>query len=207
MAKEARLLGRPMPVLPVTAERWSDLEKLFGPRGACDGCWCMWFRETRAEYDRKRGEGNRRAMRALVRSGQIPGLIAYAQGEPAGWVSVGRREDYPVLDRSLILRRVDERPVWSVVCLFVGRAYRGQGVTRLLLKAAEAYVRARGGTILEAYPVDPVVAKIPANAAFHGLASMFLAGGYREVARRSPTRPIVRKRIRRRASLGGVKGT
>lgn len=160
----------------------------------------MWFRETRAEYDRKRGEGNRRAMRALVRSGQIPGLIAYAEGEPVGWVSVGRREDYPVLDRSRILRSVDEQPVWSVVCFFVARACRGRGVTRSLLDGAEAYVRAHRGTILEAYPVDPEGARIPADAGFHGLASTFFASGYREVARRSPTRPIVRKRIRRRTS-------
>ncbi len=85
-------------VLPVTLDRWADLEALFGPRGACGGCWCMYWRQTRSEYERFKGEGNRLSLQALVKSGEIPGLIAYAQSSteaaphlPVGWISVGPR--------------------------------------------------------------------------------------------------------------------
>ncbi|OGO26981.1 MAG: hypothetical protein A2Z16_09695 [Chloroflexi bacterium RBG_16_54_18] len=81
-------------VYPVTPDRWADLETLFGPRGACGGCWCIYWRQTRAEYDRSKGEGNRLALQGLVKSAEIPGLIAYASsvvkanpGLPVGWIS------------------------------------------------------------------------------------------------------------------------
>lgn len=173
--------------------------QLFGPRGAgC--CWCMWFRLPRSTFTKQRGEGNRRAMASIVRSGEVPGLIAYVDGRPVGWVSVGPRERYPLIERSQTMRPVDDRPAWSIVCLFVDKGFRGRGVTRSLLRAAEAYAREQGATILEAYPVEPARERIAPDAAYHGLASTFFALGYREVARRSPTRPIVRKRFRRRAA-------
>ncbi len=198
-AKPRRVL---VEVLPVTAERWKDLEQLFGPRGACDGCWCMWFRLPRSVYAEQRGDGNRRAMTAIVRSGEVPGLIAYVDGRPVGWVSVGPRERYPVIGRSRTLQPIDDRPAWSIVCFFVARDFRRRGVTRSLLRAAEAYAREQGATTVEAYPVEPAKDKIAADAAYHGLATTFFALGFREVARRSPTRPIVRKRFRRRPEGG-----
>jgi GNAT superfamily N-acetyltransferase len=189
-------------ILPATAQRWKDMQQLFGPRGACDGCWCMWFRLPRSIYAQGRGDGNRRAMAAIVRSGEVPGLIAYVDGRPVGWVSVGPRDRYPVIGRSRTLQPIDDRPVWSIVCFFVARDFRGRGVTRSLLQGAQAYAREQGATIVEAYPVEPAKAKIAADAAYHGLATTFFAEGYREVARRSPTRPIVRKRFRRRPEEG-----
>ena len=63
---------------PVTPERWSDLETLFGEKGACGGCWCMLWRLTRKEFEAQKGEGNRRAMQRIVNSGEIPGLLAYS---------------------------------------------------------------------------------------------------------------------------------
>ena len=68
-------------VLPLIAERWGDLEDLFGPRGATGGCWCMWFRLKRSQFNAQKGEGNRQAMKSIVDSGEIPGLIAYAKGD------------------------------------------------------------------------------------------------------------------------------
>ncbi len=198
----ARPRRLPVAVLPVTADRWKDLEQLFGPRGACDGCWCMWFRLPRSTYAKQRGEGNRRAMESIVHNGEVPGLIAYVEGRPVGWISVGPRERYPVIERSRTIRPVDDRPAWSVVCFFVDKGFRGRGVTRSLLRAAENYARAQGASILEAYPVEPAQERISADAAFHGLATTFFALGYREVARRSPTRPIVRKRFRQRGAKG-----
>jgi GNAT superfamily N-acetyltransferase len=177
---------------PVTAQRWDDFETLFGPRGAVGGCWCMWFRLKRSEFDVQKGEGNKQAMRRIIDSGEIPGLLAYHQEEPVGWCSVAPREDFPVLDRSRILKRVDDQPVWSVVCFFIARAYRQQGVSLQLLKAALDYAQEHGARILEGYPVEPKKGSTPDVFAYTGLASMFLQLGFVEAARRSETRPLMR---------------
>ena len=184
-------------VQPATPDRWADLERLFGPNGAYSGCWCMWFRQSSAEYDRDHGEPNRRAMRGLVRRNRVPGLIGYVDGEPAGWVSVAPREEFGRLERSRTLRRVDERAVWSVVCFFVHRRHRRSGLTGALLDAAVRHARAGGARIIEAYPwdLDAGVTKTAAEL-FVGTLPMFEAAGFREVARHARGRPIVRKHVR-----------
>ncbi len=137
---------------PLTPERWEDLELLFGARGACGGCWCMLWRLSRSQFERQKGEQNRAALGALVDSGKVPGILAYADGRPAGWCAVARREEYPALERSRVLKRVDEKPVWSVVCLFVDKAFRGRGVSVGLLRGAIEHVKRSGGNIVEGYP-------------------------------------------------------
>ena len=179
----------------LTAGRWADLVKLFGPRGACAGCWCMWFRLPRAEFDRLRGDGTRRRLNALARSPLPPGLIAYRGDEPVGWCAVAPRAAYPRLARSRVLAPVDDQPVWSVTCFFVARGARGQGVTRTLLAAAAAFAARHGATVLEGYPVEPRVRQ-PDTFVYHGLLSAFTRTGFREVARRSPSRPIVRRALK-----------
>jgi GNAT superfamily N-acetyltransferase len=187
--------GTAVRVHPATPERWDDLEALFGPRGACAGCWCMWWRLRRSEWRSGKGDGNRRALRALVRRDEPPGLIAYAGKEPVGWIAVAPRGDYPGLDRSRTLKPVDERPVWSVTCFFTARAYRRRGVTVKLLEAAARHARARGADCLEGYPVEPRKDSVPDPWVFTGLAGAFRKAGFVEVARRSETRPIMRREL------------
>lgn len=178
---------------PLTPDRWNDFEGLFGQNGACGGCWCMLWRLPRKEFDAQKGDGNREAMKALVESGAEPGLLAYSGDEAVGWCAVAPRDDYPALERSRILKPVDEQPCWSVACLFVHRKHRRRGVATELLKAAAKHVRSKGGAILEGYPVEPKSDKpIPAAFAWTGVPSAFLAAGFHEVARRSETRPIMR---------------
>lgn len=180
---------------PLTPERWHDLEALFGPRGACAGCWCMWWRLPRSQWGAQKGEGNRAAFEALVASDAQPGILAYVEGRPAGWCAVEPREAYPALDRSRTLKRVDEAPVWSVTCFFVARPYRRHGLTVWLLVAAAEHARARGARILEGYPVEPRVGRTADAWAFTGTLSAFRRAGFVEVARRSATRPIVRRAL------------
>ena len=191
-------------VAPATPDRWDDLEQLFGPRGACAGCWCMWWRLRRAEWRQGKGDGNRRALRALVRSGEPPGLIAYSGKEPVGWIAVAPRAAYPGLDRSRTLKPVDERPVWSVTCFFTARGHRRRGVTVKLLEAAATHAREHGAECLEGYPVEPKKDSVPDVWVFTGLAGAFRKAGFVEVARRSETRPIMRRELRAkpRASRG-----
>ena len=181
---------------PVTSECWPDLELLFGPRGACGGCWCMYWRLRRSEFDQQQGEGNRLGLKTIVDSGEVPGLLAYHGSQPVGWVSVAPRTTFSTLERSRILKPVDERPVWSVVCFFVAKPYRRKGVTVQLLRAAAEYAGQRGAEILEGYPVEPRQDKVPDPFVYTGLASAFREAGFEEVLRRSETRPIMRKTLR-----------
>jgi GNAT superfamily N-acetyltransferase len=180
---------------PLTADRWSDLEALFGSRGACGGCWCMTWRLSRADFVRGKGEGNRKAFRAVVRSGAEPGVLAYAGGEAVGWCAVAPREVYPALGRSRILAPVDDRPVWSVSCLFVTKAFRRSGLSVALIRAAAEHAAAHGAAVVEAYPVEPYSPTMPAPFAWTGTASAFRKAGFTEVARRSRTRPIMRREM------------
>jgi len=182
---------------PLTPERWVDFEGLFGERGAAGGCWCMWWRLQKKEFDAQKGEGNRRAMKAIVDSGRIPGILAYHQGQPVGWCSVAPRGEFPRLDRSRILKPVDDQPVWSVVCFFVTKAYRRRGVGTQLIKAVVDYVRRKGGRIVEGYAVEPKRGDMPDLLAYHGPSAVFRKAGFLEVARRSQTRPIMRYLINR----------
>ena len=128
----------------LTPKRWADFEELFGPHGATGGCWCMWWRLTNKEFDAQKGERNRRAMKAIVNSGRVPGILAYHEGHAVGWCSVAPREEFPRLERSRLLKPVDGQRVWSVVCFFVAKEYRRRGVAKRLLKAAVEYVRGQG---------------------------------------------------------------
>jgi GNAT superfamily N-acetyltransferase len=177
---------------PLTVERWPDFELLFGPRGACGGCWCMYWRQSRKEYETRHGESNRQAMHALVESGVIPGILAYEAGQPVGWCSIAPRQDFPTLDRSRILKPVDEQQVWSVVCFFVTRSQRRKGLTIQLLRAAVEYATSRKARIVEGYPVDPKDNKAPDVFVYTGLYTAFIQAGFSEVLRRSATRPIMR---------------
>jgi GNAT superfamily N-acetyltransferase len=177
---------------PLAPDRWTDLEKLFGEKGACGGCWCMWWRLKRSQFEQQKGEGNRKALKRIVASGEIPGLLAYLHNEPVAWCSVAPRKAYATLERSRILAPVDDKPVWSVVCFFVAKPFRHKGVTMKLLKAAIEYVKRQGGRIIEGYPVEPRKARMPDAFAYTGLASTFRKAGFVEVIRRSETRPIMR---------------
>ena len=177
---------------PVTAKRWKDLVSLFGERGACGGCWCMWWRLSRSQFNKQKGEGNKKGLKKIVDAGEIPGILAYSKGEPIGWCSVAPRERFSTLERSRILKRVDDEPVWSVVCFFIAKPFRRKGVTVELLKAAMEYAKKHGAKIVEGYPIEPKKGKMPDVFANTGLASAFRQAGFVEVLRRSETRPIMR---------------
>ena len=178
---------------PVTPDRWDDLVDLFGPNGAYSGCWCMWNRQTNAQFDAHHGDDNRESLHSLVEE-RPPGLLAYADGVPVGWVSLGPYGDFSRLARSPVAKPVDDTPVWAITCFVVRRGWRGKGVASALLDAAVDYASARGATTVEAYPLDPD-GKADNAAAWMGLASMFHEAGFTEIARRKPTRPVMRKAL------------
>jgi len=152
----------------------------------------MYWRLKQSVLDAQKGNGNKRAMKKIIFSDNIPGIIAYHNNEPVGWCSVAPREDFPRLDNSRVLKPVDEKPVWSVVCFFINRGHRKKGLSVALLKAVKKFVKSNGGKILEGYPIEPKKDKMPDAFACTGLSAAFLKAGFKEVERRSETRPIMR---------------
>lgn len=154
----------------------------------------MWWRLKGSEFENQKGDANRRAMKAIVESGEVPGILAYHLEVPVGWCSVAIRERFGRLNRSPILKPVDEQLVWSVPCFFIHRAYRGQGLSAALLGVAMEYVQQQGGRIVEGYPVAPREGREQPNSSFFtGHFSTFREAGFVEVARRAETRPILRR--------------
>jgi len=188
--------SEPLEFRPLTPETWRDFEQLFGKNGACGGCWCMWWRQTRREFDERHGEKNRRAMKRLVDSGEVPGVLAYADGEVLGWCSVAPRESFSSLNRSRVLKRLDDVPVWSVVCLFLARRHRRLGLTTELIRGALDHVRRSGGKVVEAYPTRPRGKTLEAVSSFMGVPVSFERAGFEECARPSEAKVVMRYHIK-----------
>ncbi|TWT45880.1 Acetyltransferase (GNAT) family protein [Phycisphaerae bacterium RAS1] len=181
---------------PLTPDRWRDLEALFGQRGACGGCWCMWWRVRATEFNKNKGDRNRAAFRAVVAAGPPPGLLAYAGAAPVGWCAVAPRQTYVRLATSRVLAPLDAQPVWSITCFFIAATWRRKGLSTALIRAAVTFARSHGAKIIEGYPVEPRRGAIPAAFAWTGLPRAFEKAGFQEATRRSPTRPIMRKSVR-----------
>lgn len=180
----------------LTIKTWTDFEKLFGERGACGGCWCMSWRLLSKDFEKGKGESNKKTMKGLVKKGRNIGIIAYLDTEPIGWCSVAPREDFIRLEKSRVLKPIDDKPVWSVSCLFIAKGYRKMGVSAKLLKEAVKFAKKNGAKIVEGYPTYPYSDNIPAAFAWTGIPSSFVKAGFTEAARRSKTRPIMRYNLK-----------
>ncbi len=177
----------------LTPDCWNDIMKLFGKRGACGGCWCMWWKLSKAQFENQKGEKNKQALYKRVNSNEVPGIVAYHKNEPVGWCAVEPRSSFKRLEKSRILKPVDDEPVWSIVCFFIQKEFRRKGVSAELIKAAVNYARKKKAKIVEGYPLDlSKEEKYPDAFAYHGIMSSFESAGFREVLRRSETRPIMR---------------
>jgi GNAT superfamily N-acetyltransferase len=183
-------------ILPASPARWDDVVDLFerpGPRGGTpfsNGCWCQYWHLRGKAYDEGWKSGaNRTSLEQQVRGGDVPGLLAYADGSPVGWCRLGPREDFERLRHSPKLAPVGaEEDVWSVVCFVVHPTVRRAGVASSLLDAAVQHAASRGARLLEAYPVHEGHHVIDS---FTGYLPMFLAAGF-EPVRDAGRRTIVR---------------
>jgi GNAT superfamily N-acetyltransferase len=175
-------------VRPLTPDLWPALEDLFGPNGACNGCWCMYWR-IGAAYRKRPREKNKAAFREVVKHGPPPGLLAFDGDRAVGWCQVTPRSDLPWLDREWRLKRVDSVPVWSLSCFYIRKGYRQQGVTSALIAAALKLAKRAKAPALEAYPLD---AELTPSTSSTGYASAFERAGFKKVARHVPPRPIMR---------------
>lgn len=180
-------------IRPLTPDLWPDLEDLFGEKGACNGCWCMYCRVGSA-YRKQPADKNKAAFRAIVKRGPPPGLLAFDGDRAVGWCQVTPRDELPALDRSWRLKRVDDVPVWALSCFYVRIGYRRKGVTKALISAALKVAKRSRAPALEAYPFDAAVSPSTSST---GYATTFARAGFKVVARRDPPRPIMRYDLKR----------
>lgn len=184
-------------LFPATAERWQDIQSLFGEKGAYAGCWCMFWRLDRADFKQMKGDGTKTVLQEMTLNNNIAGLLAYVDEKPVGWCSIGPRNDYAALENSRILKRIDDEPVWSIVCFFVAKPYRSKGIMSELLRGAVDYAEQKGAQIIEGYPIDMQTVKLAGQklnsySGYMGIASVFRAAGFVKVADASETQLIMR---------------
>ncbi len=185
----------PVTVRPLTPDLWPAFEDLFGPNGACGGCWCMYWR-LGSRYQRRPGAENREDFLARVRQGPPPGLLAFEGDRAVGWCQVTPRSELAFLERAPRLQPLPAGPVWSVSCFYIRRGYRRRGVSEALVRAAVVHAREAGAPALEAYPSDMREAADRSLPTYTGIASVFERAGFRRVAGRTPARPIMRRIFR-----------
>jgi len=181
----------PFLIVPATADRWHDLAQLFGKSGAYAGCWCMFWRLPRSQFKAQKYDGNKKTLHHLVHTDKVPGLLAYEAGQPVGWCGFGPREEYQALENSRLLKRLDDRPVWSITCFFVAKSHRQRGVMTHLIRAVIASAREQGAGIVEAYPIE-IQERVTSPGGYMGLAAAFRQIGFVEEAQVSDTQRIMR---------------
>ena len=188
----------PLTVRSLEPGDWPLVEELFGPRGACGGCWCMWWRVRRGgrEWEERKGEPNRLALRALVEAGAVHAVLAFAGERAVAWCSFGPKADFPRLEASRVLTTAPAAGVWSLACFYVPAGWRGKGVATALLAGAVAAARAAGARVLEAYPVEPRAGRVPAAFAWTGVPALFAGAGFTPLPRAEGARPIYRLALR-----------
>jgi GNAT superfamily N-acetyltransferase len=189
--RRARKIGSTsFDVRPIAPSHWTALERLFGERGACGGCWCMAWRRPGREWEEHRGASNRRALKRLVEGAVPPGVLALERGEAVGWCSVAPRAQFRSLETKRSLATDWDEGTWSVTCFFVRKDRRGAGVGEALLAGAVRFARARGARRLEGYPAVPTKGALPSAFAWTGLPSMFERAGFERLTETPGRRPI-----------------
>lgn len=172
--------GSPIVIVPATAERWADVVTVMGGHGE-RGCWCQYWRQSSGDYGRLGPGGGARALKLQLAAEPPPGLLAYIDGEPAGWCGFGPRPRMERLVRSRTIPAVDDVPVWSVVCFLIRVGYRRRGVAAALLDGVIDLARRSGAPGLEAYPVDPEGQRVDTAFGYVGFTPMFERAGFRRV--------------------------
>jgi GNAT superfamily N-acetyltransferase len=193
-------VAKQITVRPLATDDWPNILRLFGEKGACGGCWCMWWRVPHGGkmWQEVKGQVNRDKFRRLIKAGKVYGILAFAGEEPVGWCSFGPRRELPRLESVRALKRDWKDDTWSIVCFYINARWRGRGIARQLLEAATARAFALGAREIEGYPVVPKQAPVPAVFAYTGVPALFEKQGYSELPRPQMSRPLyIRERTAR----------
>lgn len=178
---------------PLTIKNWDKFVQLFGKKGACGNCWCMYYRLKKSDFlEGKAEEGNKNAMKEIVWNNKPAGILGLIEGQAIAWCAFAPREDFMKLEKSRVHKRIDDEAVWSIPCFFIDKEFRRHGVSVALLKGVTNYARKNGIKIIEAYPAIPTTQKLPDSFAWIGLFKSFERAGFEMVDQTSKNRPMVR---------------
>ena len=181
--------------IDIRPAKWTTFEAVMGEKGGCGDCWCMLWRRTAKEMAAGKGDGNRRAMKDIFDEGHVPGLAAINGDDAVGWIQIDRRSAFPRLASSRTLKPVDDQDVWNASCFFIDKRFRRRGLSLELLNAAIDWAQIQGASIVEGYPIDTPKEKYPPVYAWTGFFETFRGAGFVEAARRSETRPVMRRKL------------
>jgi len=178
---------------PLTKANWNNFVQLFGSKGACGNCWCMYYRLKKSDYQEgKADDGNKAALKELVWKERPTGILGFYEGQAIAWCAFAPREDFIKLESSRVHKRIDDKIVWSIPCFFIDKNFRRHGVSSELLKGVIRYAREVGIKIIEAYPTTPTQEKLADSFAWIGLYKSFERAGFEIADRTSKNRPMVR---------------
>ena len=178
---------------PLSKKTWPLFVRLFGARGACGNCWCMYFRLKKDDFVQgKENEGNKERMKELVWSGAPTGVLGIYEGQAIGWCAFAPREDHLKLANSRVHKPIDNKPVWSITCFYIDKNFRRMGVSVAMLNGLIGVAREQKIKVVEAYPTIPTQEKLPDSFAWIGLYRSFEDAGFEIVDRTSKNRPMVR---------------
>jgi GNAT superfamily N-acetyltransferase len=187
------ILLNELTIEPVTRKNWNKLVQLFGEKGACGNCWCMYFRLKKADFQEgKVNDGNKHSRKEIIFNDRPAGLLAIYEEQPIAWCAFAPRKDFIKLENSRVHKRIDDKPVWSIPCLFIDKHFRRHGVSVEFLKGVARYAKTQGIKIIEAYPTIPTTNTIPDSFAWIGIFKSFERAGFKIVDTTSKHRPMVR---------------
>lgn len=184
-------------VQPLTKDRWDDFEALFGPSGACYGCWCTYLRIPTSQRKTMDGEAKKRFIQERVAAGPPPGLLGYIDECPVAWVQVGPRLELPqwnspkTVSRPLDPADAEDSSVWAVSCFFMKSRDRGKGYSHRMLSEAVNFAKASGARLLEGCPIERTKQSKSVGLCV-GSQRIFEAAGFSEIAKRKDGRPLMR---------------
>lgn len=203
MGKAVRQAASRFTARPLTPSRWADVEDLFGPeKGANSGCWCMWPRLTASDFRTMSKDTRKKAFRSCVATGPVPGLLLYERDKAIGWVAVSPREDVIRFEKaktSALEPGADPRTHFAITCFYVRTGHRKRGLMTDLAKAAIAYAKKKKAAAIDVCPIE-TDKPLMWGEGFVGIVSVFQELGFKEVARRSPRRPLMRLSLRKKES-------
>jgi GNAT superfamily N-acetyltransferase len=176
---------------PLSKNTWTDLQTLFGKKGACGGCWCMYWRLPHKQYETNKGQGNKERLKSLIHQQEHLGVVAFDSNSPIAWCSASPKSKLPRLNTSRLFKnKVENKGGWSITCLYVHKDYRGRGMSGKLISAAADYAFGNGATNIEAYPIIPK-SKLPAVFAWVGFVKSFEQAGFKKIVQVSDTRVLM----------------
>jgi GNAT superfamily N-acetyltransferase len=178
---------------PLTKTNWNKFVELFGSKGACGNCWCMYYRLPKKDFvEGKKNEGNKSEMKKIVWDNKPTGIIGFYKGQPIAWCAFAPREVYLKIENSRVHKRIDDKAVWSIPCFFILKEFRRKGISVIMLNAIIQFAKENNIAIIEAYPAIPTKDVLPDSFAWTGLYKSFERAGFKIADHTSKNRPMVR---------------